>query len=131
LPRQRPATVYCRPTVASFPISPKPDPLFSINSVASFLKSSQLSAVSPTPDIFLAHLKFAICLLPLAILPSCSLPSPPNGGFVPGFSRARSFVFNQLGGFVFEKALSFQSSAVQLPAIFLLPFALCHLPFAI
>jgi len=36
----------------------------------------------------------------------------PNGGFVPDSGKARSFVINQLGGFVFQKALSFQLSAV-------------------
>jgi len=36
----------------------------------------------------------------------------PNGGFVPVFSGERSFVINQLGGFVFQKAVSYQLSAV-------------------
>jgi len=36
---------------------------------------------------------------------------PPNGGFVPDSAKARSFVINQIGGFVFKKAISFQPSA--------------------
>src|SRR5208282_6685842 len=31
-----------------------------------------------------------------------------NGGFVPDFSKSWSFVFKPIGGFVFQKALSFQ-----------------------
>src|SRR5271157_1112178 len=66
-----------------------------------------------------------------------------NGGFVPDFSTARSFVFKQIGGFVFQKALSSQPSASShpeaRPVLSFLPFApslcsgqaLCHLPFAV
>jgi len=39
--------------------------------------------------------------------------SGPNRGFVPDFRKARLFVINQLGGFVFEKlsALSHQEGS--------------------
>jgi len=40
-----------------------------------------------------------------------TLLSSPNGGFVPDFSTARSFIIKQIGGFVFKKAISFQPSA--------------------
>src|SRR5208337_1022273 len=42
-----------------------------------------------------------------------SLFWPQNGGFVPDFSTARSFIINQLGGFVFQEVLRFQRSAVR------------------
>jgi len=41
----RPSTLFLAPTVASFLTFPQPDPLFSSKSVASFFKSSELSAV--------------------------------------------------------------------------------------
>jgi len=37
----------------------------------------------------------------------------PNGGFVPHFRGARSFVIMQIGGFVFQKAFSFRLSAIR------------------
>jgi len=61
---------------------------------------------------------FAICTFAILSL-SCTYQlsgpdKPPNGGFVPDFRKSRSFVINQIGGFVFEKklsAISFQLSA--------------------
>ena len=44
----------------------------------------------------------AYCFLP---------PALQNGGFVPDFCKGRSFVIMQIGGFVFQKVLSFQPSA--------------------
>jgi len=38
----------------------------------------------------------------------CPLLSGTYGGFVPHFRWRRSFVIKQIGGFVFQKALSFQ-----------------------
>jgi len=38
--------------------------------------------------------------------------SAPNGGFVPDSAKGRSFVINQIGGFVFQEALRFQPSAI-------------------
>jgi len=58
---------------------------------------------------------------------------PPNGGFVPIFSKSRPFVINQLGGFVFQRALSFSHQPRGRPearlVLLLLPFALCLLHF--
>jgi len=39
-------------------------------------------------------------LLPTAF---CRLPTALHGGFIPDFRRDRSFVFKQIGGFVFQK----------------------------
>jgi len=115
-----PYAVYRIPStfpVASFLVFVRPDPLLSINSVASFFKNSQLSTLGdqlavPAPPF--RRLPTADCLLPAALPPDYCLPAP-NGGFVPGFRKARSFVINQLGGFVFQKTLSFQPSAASLP----------------
>jgi len=49
-----------------------------------------------------------------------------NGGFVPDFHEGRSFVINQLGGFVFQKALRFQPSAIR--GLSHIPTILCRLP---
>jgi len=35
--------------------------------------------------------------------PSTFNSSSPNGGFVPDFAKGRSFVINQIGGFVFQE----------------------------
>jgi len=44
--------------------------------------------------------------MPLPPHAVCLLPSTPSfGGFVPDFFTARSFVFKQIGGFVFQKKL--------------------------
>jgi len=97
--------------VASFLISAYADPLLSIKSVASFFE--KLSAFSRQPSASRspeAHVvpHFAICPLPFAFCRSLLLaygplnPSDPqNGGFVPHFRKVRSFVINQIGGFVF------------------------------
>src|SRR5208282_4875385 len=94
-------------------------PLFSSKSVASFFQ--KLSAVSHQPSASrsprcVLFFTFAICLLPflsfLGLRPS-GPPHPQNGGFVPRSLKGRSFVINQIGGFVFQKlsALSPQLSA--------------------
>jgi len=117
-------TAFCLlpSTVASFLISPSADPLFSYKSVASFFKkaiSSQLSAsysrviFPPTPNRpphCDGRSQFR-CDCPL---PSAKLLTAFHRGFVPDFSGCRSFVFIQIGGFVFQK--SHQLSAVS-PAI--------------
>jgi hypothetical protein len=99
--------------VASFLISASPDPLFSCKSVASFFKkinfSFQPSAFSFQPLVRRRlpptrsnpTTTTALCLLLSAF-------QPGNGGFVPDFSTTRPFVFMQIGGFVFEKIVSFQ-----------------------
>jgi hypothetical protein len=52
-----------------------------------------------------------------------------NGGFVPDSAKARSFVINQIGGFVFKKALSFQPSVVRFQLLVApVPSADCLLP---
>jgi len=67
----------------------------------------------------------------LAVSPTAFRPQ--NGGFVPVSGEGRSFIFNQIGGFVFKKS---QFSAVShqlavLPSAFCLPpTAFCCLPFA-
>jgi len=76
-------------------------------------------------------------------VPTVYCPASPNGGFVPVLVGRGSFVFNQLGGFVFQKALSFQPvsrwfTPCLLPCAERLmpsacsqpPFALCIPPFA-
>jgi len=40
-----------------------------------------------------------------------AVPTAFRRGFVPDFRKSRSFVFIQIGSFVFQKALSFQFSA--------------------
>jgi len=52
-----------------------------------------------------------------------------HGGFVPHSSGSRSFIIKQIGGFVFQKALSFQPLAINIRGVIssLLPFAFCHL----
>src|SRR5271157_56635 len=97
-----PYAVYRIPStfpVASFLVFVRPDPLLSINSVASFFKNSQLSTLGdqlavPAPPF--RRLPTADCLLPAALPPDYCLPAP-------------------LGGFVFQKTLSFQPSAASLP----------------
>ena|SRR5208282_1875204 len=45
---------------------------------------------------------------------ACRPPSMPNGGFVPNFGRGRSFVINQIGGFVFQKSSRLSAVSHQL-----------------
>jgi len=106
-------------TVASFLIPARADPLLSSKSVASFFK--KLSAFCHQPSKEVEPLKvqhrgvksslFDPGLFNLRPSTFDSL-RPPNGGFVPDFSNGRSFVIKQIGGFVFQKTLSFQPSAV-------------------
>jgi len=93
--------------VGSFLILAKSGPLLSSKSVASFFEkaaSFQLSAISKRSSL----LPFDFCPLPFALLPSLLPPLLPNGGFVPDSAKGRSFVIKQIGGFVFQKPLSFQ-----------------------
>ncbi len=45
----------------------------------------------------------ALYLPPTAHCPLLTANWPSNGGFVPDFFKGRSFVINQIGGFVFQK----------------------------
>jgi len=96
----------CRLAVASFQNSPDGDPLFSIKSVASFFKN----AISLQPlEAGIAHCPLPIvpCLKELVSrqLPYLLATVPAlNVGFVPDILKRRSFVFNQIGGFVFQES---------------------------
>ncbi|MGO9270829.1 MAG: hypothetical protein ACLQOO_11350 [Terriglobia bacterium] len=79
------------PTVASFPILAKPDPLLSSKSVASFLKSSQLSAVSRQPSVF-GFLPFALAFSSS----SCQLPTLSAPPTVASFFKTLSAFSPQL-----------------------------------
>jgi len=63
--------------------------------------------------------------------PTSNCTPAPNGGFVPDFGTRRSFVINEIGGFVFEKLSGFShlpSASRPLKARLVLHF--CPLPFA-
>jgi len=109
-----PLSAYCfqnseLQTVASFPITPMSSHLFSGKSVASFLKSHQLSAISLQKKSNRRRCKVEELRAGpwnLSAFDSSSRPAttwPPNGGFVPHHAKDQSFVIKQIGGFVFEK----------------------------
>jgi len=66
--------------------------------------------------------------------PTANCTPAPNGGFVPVFRKVRSFVINQIGGFVFEKLLALSSQlSVRGNSPFtisagLFPYSTCRLP---
>jgi len=68
--------------------------------------------------------------------PTSNCTPAPNGGFVPDFGNRRSFVINEIGGFVFEKLSGFShrpSASRPLKARLVLQhlaFGICPLPFA-
>src|SRR5208282_1029475 len=98
---------------------------FVIKQIGGFV-FKKLSAFSRQPSVF-GFLPFAFCpCLFLLFLPTADALCPANGGFVPDSGQARSFIIKQIGGFVFQKALSFQPSASGFPEPSRL--FLCRLP---
>jgi hypothetical protein len=108
--------------VASFLIFPQPDPLFSSKSVASFLKSFQLSAISRQLPVFARRVlffTFALCPLPFAFCHSllfltsahCSdyrLPRPSKSATV-----INHHIFQSHGGFPWNKPFVFLNMAAK------------------
>ena len=82
------------PTVASFLVLVKARS-FVVNQIGGFIFGWPLSWHATPPSSATAFCR------PCA---ANAFPAP-NGGFVPDSSKARSFVINQLGGFVFQKTL--------------------------
>ncbi len=110
-------------TVGSYPIPINPDPLLSCKSVASFFKKLSAFGHQPSEEVEQSRVLrsnsqerslVSRTSSTFDLQPSTFNSSSPNGGFVPHFRRARSFVIMQIGGFVFQKALSFQPSADQM-----------------
>ena len=100
-------------TVASFLISPRAGPLLSINSVASFFKISQLSAISHQPSAYARAYRF----LPLArsLLPTAD-PLLAQRWLRSSFRRGPALCYQSTRWLRFSESLSFQPSAVSVGA---------------